>query len=392
MPLDPTGGENAVIEGIRLLCEAQAKGIKLSYRKAALLAGCKHDTLRYRFLGKRQPLATVKRNATATLLCEQTEKELVNWLIFLDDWDTPVTYDIVREKALKLARIRNPDVEKIGSKWIQRFLKRQPEIRGRLSAQLDRDRAKAGNAKVLRDFYAKWHDIIVRFGIRPEDIYNFDEKGVLIGRTSRQWVITRRSKKTPYAIQDGSRESVTVIECIRAGIPQTLSDNEDCAPATLPIPSLLADTAPHAIPPFFITSGDSYTAGNFKYIFANEYGQPNILAGAAYYKSPKGYTNKQIGLYYLVRHFDFHTRQNGGLKGKPRLLLLDGHNSHLSLDVVQYAMDNNIHLLCLPAHTTHLLQPLDVGVFRPLQNEYGKAVSQWTRDGNGRMSFASFLL
>ena len=28
------------------------------------------------------------------------------------------------------------------------------------------------------------------------------------------------------------------------------------------------------------------------------------------------------------------------------------------------ALDNNIHLLCLPPHTTHALQPLDVACFR----------------------------
>ncbi|CAF1525814.1 unnamed protein product [Rotaria sordida] len=45
---------------------------------------------------------------------------------------------------------------------------------------------------------------------------------------------------------------------------------------------------------------------------------------------------------------------------RPILLIFDGHTSHLSLKTTQLAMDNQIHLLCLPAHATHLLQPLDV--------------------------------
>ena len=44
---------------------------------------------------------------------------------------------------------------------------------------------------------------------------------------------------------------------------------------------------------------------------------------------------------------------------RPVLLIEDGHASHLLLEVIQLARDNNVHILCLPAHTTHILQPLD---------------------------------
>ena len=47
-----------------------------------------------------------------------------------------------------------------------------------------------------------------------------------------------------------------------------------------------------------------------------------------------------------------------------RLFIFDGHNSHISFEMAQAAVENNIHLLCLPPHTTHALQPLDVACFR----------------------------
>ena len=47
-----------------------------------------------------------------------------------------------------------------------------------------------------------------------------------------------------------------------------------------------------------------------------------------------------------------------------RLFIFDGHNSHISFAMAQAALENNIHLLCLPPHTTHALQPLDVACFR----------------------------
>ena len=49
---------------------------------------------------------------------------------------------------------------------------------------------------------------------------------------------------------------------------------------------------------------------------------------------------------------------------RPVLLVLDGHGSHITIEVIEFAQSNNIHLLCLPSHTSHILQPLDIGVFK----------------------------
>ena len=47
----------------------------------------------------------------------------------------------------------------------------------------------------------------------------------------------------------------------------------------------------------------------------------------------------------------------GHLEGN-KLLIFDGHNSHISSSVVELAVKNDIELLCLPAHTSSILQPL----------------------------------
>ena len=49
---------------------------------------------------------------------------------------------------------------------------------------------------------------------------------------------------------------------------------------------------------------------------------------------------------------------------RPVLLVLDEHGSHITIEVIEYARLNEMHLLCLPSHTSHILQPLDVGVFK----------------------------
>ena len=43
----------------------------------------------------------------------------------------------------------------------------------------------------------------------------------------------------------------------------------------------------------------------------------------------------------------------------PVLLLLDGHYSHLNLEVLYTAARNHVVILCMLAHATHLVQPND---------------------------------
>ena len=44
--------------------------------------------------------------------------------------------------------------------------------------------------------------------------------------------------------------------------------------------------------------------------------------------------------------------------------MLDGHGSHLDIDMIDMLVANNIHLFCLPPHTANILQPLDVAIIR----------------------------
>ena len=54
------------------------------------------------------------------------------------------------------------------------------------------------------------------------------------------------------------------------------------------------------------------------------------------------------------------------------MLIIDGHESHNSLEFQRYCKDNKIITLCMPPHSSHLLQPLGVGCFAPLKKAYGR--------------------
>ena len=89
-------------------------------------------------------------------------------------------------------------------------------------------------------------------------------------------------------------------------------------------------------------------------------------ANALYGKFENGYMEKVIFQTWFIDHFIKLTNHLS-----IRILIIDGHGSHIFIEKIQ-AIDNNEILYCLPPHTTHILQPLDVAVYQPLKAHFSK--------------------
>lgn len=86
--------------------------------------------------------------------------------------------------------------------------------------------------------------------------------------------------------------------------------------------------------------------------------------------SQNGWAINQHDLEWLHQYFDPDTRAKANEES--RLLILDGHRSHVTDSFVIHYMDHRITLMRLPPHTSHILQPLDVGLFGPLKTALSK--------------------
>ena len=64
---------------------------------------------------------------------------------------------------------------------------------------------------------------------------------------------------------------------------------------------------------------------------------------------------------------------------KPVIMFLDGYSSHLTYKCVRTAKEMDIILVKLPPNSTHLLQVLDVSVFKPAKTNWTKIVKSWFR-------------
>ena len=95
--------------------------------------------------------------------------------------------------------------------------------------------------------------------------------------------------------------------------------------------------------------------------------------------SNTGYSNEVLGMYWL-RHFNTQTLAQR--QGTWRLLIFDSHVSHLSYEFVSFCKAQNIVPFCLPPHSTHLLQPLDITVFQLFKYYYSQVIKHAIRNEN----------
>lgn len=105
--------------------------------------------------------------------------------------------------------------------------------------------------------------------------------------------------------------------------------------------------------------------------------------------SPNGWTTDEIGLWWLQKSFIPSTASR--TRGRYRLLILDGHGSHPTLQSDKICPGNNIILICLPAHSSHLLQLLDIRCFAVLKRSYGSLLDQKMRLGINPIDKTDFL-
>jgi hypothetical protein len=100
--------------------------------------------------------------------------------------------------------------------------------------------------------------------------------------------------------------------------------------------------------------------------------------------SQSGWTNNELGLAWLKQVFKRFTREKAGYKW--RLLILDGHGSHLTMNFIEYCYQQRILLAVFLPHSTHSLQPLDVVMFKPLSSAYSHSLTTYLHKSQGLLS------
>ena len=230
------------------------------------------------------------------------------------------------------------------------------ELKTRFSRRYNHQRAKCEDPKIIQEWFNRVQITIMQHGIALEDIYNFDETGFAMGLVATAKVVTRAEMTgKPFLVQPGNREWVTSIECINSG--------------------------GWALPPCIIFKGKVHIEGWYEDEILSRNWRIEV--------NDNGWTTDKIGLRWLEKVFIPAT--NGRTTGRYRLLILDGHGSHLTPHFDEICSQNDIIPICMPPHSSHLLQPLDVGCFSPLKRAYGRLVEDKMRLGFNHIDKLDFL-
>lgn len=323
---------------IILAIEAIRSTPRLSRRRAAKMYNVAETTIRDRMKGRASKADSTsgRQNLTAT-----EEEEIVQHILHLDSQGfSPRRVDVEDMANLLLA---SRGAQNVGNHWTERFVQRRPALKTRFNRVYDYQRGLCEDPAIIEPWFRLVHNTRAKYGIQDCDCYNFDETGFAMGMIQPGMVITRSDRVgKPKGIQPGNREWATAI-CGVSG------DG-------------------FALPPFLVVQG--------RFHLANWYSHDQIPDDWPVKTTTNGWTDNDAGMDWL-RHFDQHTKLRR--EGAYRLLVLDGHESHVNANFTTYCKDNNIITLCLPPHSSHLTQPLDVGCFSVLKKQYGAKIEHFVK-------------
>ncbi|EAQ88883.1 hypothetical protein CHGG_05502 [Chaetomium globosum CBS 148.51] len=310
-----------------------------SIRKASEAWGVSFSTLRDRVVANAQPKGQYEAQVMQKLSPDQ-EKHLADWVLAQEALGLPVKHRQIEVFANRILRASGSD-QTIGEHWLQKFIGRYPVLKTKKDRRMDIKRLDAASTDVIKAWFHLAIPVIQT--IDPQDRWNMDETGIMEGLGINGLCVALSETKEALSKHPESRIWTTIIECISA--------------------------TRKALPPLVIFKGKDIQQ---QWLPDNDQ-DLDPLRNWRFSTSQNGWTSYDNALEWLTKMFCPTTATS-----KKRLLIVDGHGSHETDDFMWTCFSNNIYLLFLPGHASHVLQPLDLSVFSPLKTTYRRGINDLT--------------
>ena len=321
--------------------QAAYKAVKdssISVNAAAKQYGVPLTTLRDRVDGRISIDTT--RPGPPLLLAKEEEAEIVQFLHTMARYGYRYTRlelgEIATDQAVEKGK-KNPRANGLTTKWVDNFIGRWPSIR-ELSCKF---KNKADAEHTVRTYF--------------DEIKNIIDKHRLLDKTDRIFNIMEINLVTEHGISTHS-----------ASKPGHSADNVSYT-------TMIAcgSVSGKVMAPFFV-----YQAVRLRQEMMR--GLPSNVNAAV---SDTGKCTPQIFRRYLNEHFLPQTQRTRD--SDPILVLMDGSRSHVFVSLAEWGRSNNVIFSFIPAHTTHLLQPLEVECAEQVQQKYETICRRYLKNYTG---------
>ncbi|RHZ41696.1 hypothetical protein DYB26_014271 [Aphanomyces astaci] len=279
---------------------------------------------------------TIKKRGVKPFMPPDMEDDLVSWIEAMQRSGWPVErYEVI----LKASHIMSYHVGvacSLGRGWFARFESRHHDLSARVAQKLSHARNCVTKEGIVKYFY----DLVkgcLGFKCTAGDAYNVDETSFKT-KGGSQKVIAIRGSKNVWRGEQSDSYHLTIVAAVAA------------------------DGTP--VPPAIILPGKSCARG-----VLDDCPVPGALVSAA----PKGFMNSDLFDSWLESFGEWKLRERAA---RDALLVLDNCSSNLSENSLSICEAYGIYLARLPPNATHLLQPLDVALFRTFKRTIARAVTQ----------------
>nr|XP_023024975.1 uncharacterized protein LOC111513047 [Leptinotarsa decemlineata] len=258
-----------------------------------------------------------------------------------------------RRVAFQMAKLNDlkmpqswTEKEMAGKDWLKAFRKRHPDLSLRRPESCSLARATAFNKSNVAKFYDNLENLMKRNPAFSDGtrVFNLDETSTTTVQKPQK-VIAPKGHKSLCKVTSGEKGTLVTTCCI-------------------------IGASGSALPPVMV-----FPRKNFK-----DYMCKNTPTGTLGLAAPTGWMNSDL-FPEVIRHFIKHTNST---PTNPSILILDNHESHLSIEALDLAKASGVHILTLHPHTSGKLQPLDVGIFGPFKTYYNAAIESWMLRNPGK--------
>lgn len=341
-------GEGYTKENLSIAIGEVKSGIR-SLRMAAKKYSIPYSTLQCHLTGRRGVKSETGGRPTA--LKKKDEEKLVHYLKSLEKSGFGLSrkelLEVVQQYVLK-NKIPTPFKNgKPGKDWFILFRKRH-RLSVKKPQSVEYARKKQTDPFIINDYFNLLHSTLEKFNLfnRPHLVWNLDETSICTD-PSKTKVVGAKGKPCSRTTGGSGKENIT---CLVA-----------------------ASASGEKSPPLVIFKGLN--------LWTNWVPEPkeNDCPDMTFAASKNGWISSEIFLNFLKNNLVPALPED-----RPVLLIYDGHATHVTDDVIDFAKSQNIEILKLPAHTSHLLQPLDLSVFKSLKVMWDEKLCVWQRRNAGR--------